>query len=98
MERSKLRDFALGFLFCAAITFSYHCGKSDSGSVIGPNSANASPFASNLQAVAAQATEGRIAIFIVDTDTGKITASELVDDSAIGTAGNRYVSSDERYW
>jgi protein-disulfide isomerase len=83
MERSRLRDFTLGFLFCAAIAFSYHCGKSDS---------------SNLQAVAAQATEEKIAIFVVDTNTGRITASELVDDGAIGTAGDRYINGDERYW
>ena len=98
MERSRLRDFTLGFLFCAAIAFSYHCGKSDSGSVIGPNSANASPFASNLQAVAAQADDGKVAILVVDTNTGKITASELVRSSALGTEGGNDINRDERYW
>lgn len=98
MERGRLRDFTLGFLFCAAIAFSYHCGKSDSSSVLGPNSANASPLSSNLQAVAAQSTSDEVAIFVVNTETGKIVASELVSKSAIGTDGGRDIDSTERYW
>lgn len=101
MESSRLRDFALGFLFCAAIVFSYHCGKSDSDSVLGPRSAEASPFASNLQAVAATVDPefGRIAMLVVDVDRGKIVASELVDDSAIATSNGRSpIGRDQRYW
>lgn len=98
MESSRLRDFALGFLFCAAIVFSYHCGRSDSDSVLGPRSAEASPFASNLQAVAAT-INGDIAMLVVDVDRGKIVASELVSENALATSNGRYaISRDDRYW
>ena len=98
MERSRLRDFTLGFLFCAAIAFSYHCGKSDSGSVIGPNSANATPMSSNLQAVAATTTSGDVALLVVDVESGKIVASEVVDKSALPSADQYPVDHQTRYW
>ena len=99
MESSRLRDFALGFLFCAAIVFSYHCGRSDSDSVLGPRSAEASPFASNLQAVAAAGADGDIGMLVVDVNTGKIVASERVRESALATSNGRFaISRDQRYW
>jgi hypothetical protein len=98
MERSRLRDFTLGFLFCAAIAFSYHCGKSDSSSVLGPNSANASPLSSNLQAVAAQTTSGDVAVLVVDVESGKIVASEAIKKSALPSADQYPVDHQTRYW
>ena len=94
MDKNRIRDIGIGFLLCLSLVVSYHCGSSNS---IGPNSANASAMATNLQVVGGSVGD-RICYLVVDVNTGRVVASEGVDDGAIGTAGGTEISSSERYW
>ena len=94
MDKNRIRDIGIGFLLCLSLVVSYHCGSSNS---IGPNSANASAMASNLQVVGG-AVDNHIKYLVVDVNTGKIVASEKVEEHAIGTDGGHEIGSSERYW
>ena len=97
MERNRLRDMALGFLLCAALATSYHCGRADSP--MGPGAANASNLSSDRQVVGAFRGD-YLGYVVVDTQTGKIVSSEYVRYTALGThngIGERLYLED-RYW
>ena len=94
MDKNRIRDIGIGFLLCLSLVVSYHCGSSNS---IGPNSANASAMASNLQVVGGFDQE-YLAYVVVDVNTGKVVASERIKAYALGTADESYIGSGERYW
>ena len=62
-----------------------------------PGAANASIMASHRQVVAASVGD-KLGYVVVDTETGRIVHSELIDDNALGTEAGNYISGSERYW
>ena len=91
MNKQRLRDVALGFLFCLALVGSYYCGASGN-----PTNANASSMGSSGNAIVGGVWEGTLYYAVVDVGSGRIQFSERVSGTAV--SNNNTIQRSERYW